>query len=592
MIPTTLPKAVSLSLLGFLCLFLASCSPPPDSEEIEAMEEEPAPQAFSLESRGITLVYRDSAGRTQWQLYAESGETTLSEQGTYGTLRKVRLTLFTTRAENDSRESPYAVINAETGWAHQAVGTFLLEGNVHAKTVEGNFEITCQKIRGTPDTGVLEAEGDVNARFGTWILGPLQHAKAQFVSQELPPPPKAPPASPKPPLRDTSAPPSPPTPRPLSTTQPLRLYNLIAKSQTTWSFRSTDGNIEITGIEEGYSELQKDGSLRVLGSGSRLRAIWKQQNLTVAGSQVEGVFFPEEEPRTNTYRLESLEVKGGVTGRWTGTSEGKRWSLDLAGNSAMFSRSQGSMKIEGNVRVDSDHPTLMGRLTSQSATLTMDALALAQNRYEPDGLLAEGNVTYEMTVQAERPSRLVARDLRRLALKGKSTDDTLLASGEGNPFDVTLQSEGGTTATFKGHLFSATLSRKDARGQNWLLATAHFTSGVEMTTTGTLTRADGTSRPWTVKITCPEIQYEEATSTMELLGGVRVEGNHPVIGLSGGVAEGPRMVVLFEKGTFDPVRVRWTGNSPPSKSERRTSPPASLTRATPPMGSGSKVSSL
>ncbi|MEM4408983.1 MAG: hypothetical protein QXI19_09600, partial [Candidatus Caldarchaeum sp.] len=43
-------------------------------------------------------------------------------------------------------------------------------------------------------------------------------------------------------------------------------------------------------------------------------------------------------------------------------------------------------------------------------------------------------------------------------------------------------------------------------------------------------------------------------------GGVKVEGNHPVIGLRGGVAEGPRMLVTFEKGTFDPVRVRWLGN--------------------------------
>ncbi len=560
-----------LTLTGLLLILsLIHCSPPPPSEDLEAMEEEATPQPLSLESKGITLVYRDEGGRTRWRLYADSGETTLSEQGTYGTLRKVRLTLFSPQDRNNSSETPYAVITAESGWAHQAVGSFLLEGKVHARTVEGNFELTCQKIYGTSDTGVLEAEGDVNARFGMWLLGPLQEAKAHFTSLE--------------PSTGKRLSPSPTGIRPEELPQPLKLSNLVAKSQSTWSFRSTDGEVEITGIQEGQSELEEDGSLRVVGSGRTLRAIWKKQNLTVTGPRVEGLFFSEAGPRSNTYRLESLRVEGGVTGQWTGITEGTRWTLNLWGGSATFLRPQGIMKVEGDVRVESNHPTLGGNLTAQSATLTLDPSALTQNRYEPDGLLAEGKVTYEMAVQAERPARLLAKNFHRLSLKGKSTDETLLAWGEGSPFDVILQSEGRGNTTFRGHRFEATFSKREvSEKQAWLLSRAHFTSGIEMTTSGTLTRADGTPQPWTVEITCPEIRYEEATSTMDLLGGVKVEGNHPVIGLNGGIAEGPRMQVIFQKGTFDPIRVRWMGEPPPQASqaewEKRTHPQASTRKS-------------
>ncbi len=480
------------------------------------------------------MLERGEDGEPLWLLEAESADAIVGEDGSYGDLKGVVLTLY-----QDGRES--ITITSETGWVHQAAARFILEGDVLAKSADGRFSLTCGRISGSPESGLLDASEQVVATADGMTLGPAGRARARFET---------------PGENEMNT----------ATAAAFILTSLVMQGGEAWTITRDNGNLVISGVTESNTLFEKGRPTTITLEGAPVQAVWKREGLQLTGRSLVATFLNPEPEGPRSERLEEATVKGGVTVVLAGRAgaegvESVGWTLNVQGSQASFSRKEALIKIIGGVTATSDHPIFGGALKASSVEVRLDRAVLdREGRFEPVSMAAIGpGIEYEYS---DETTTLRASRLDRLEVSLGESPETRLLAGEGSPFLLEFASSTGAESLIvEGLQFTGTLGREVVDElETWRLLSGRFWGGVEVTVTGASDEEepDAEARTWTINIKCPEIRYDRRASTMELLGGVTITGDHEIIGRGGGTAYGPRAVITFRPDSFEPAGV-WMG---------------------------------
>lgn len=166
--------------------------------------------------------------------------------------------------------------------------------------------------------------------------------------------------------------------------------------------------------------------------------------------------------------------------------------------------------------------------------------------------LREGTFSGNITSTLDGPrGKMTVTGLSVFRMRLGEDGRTWNFSGDGAPFTATLPDSG---AVVTGRHFEGTADRNRVGTQEtpeW--QTGVFTGGVTATVTQTDKR---TGKKFTVTGKSPTVQIDRKSSTVTLLGGVTISGDHPAMGPAGAEMTAPKIVLEFDAEMRDITKVR------------------------------------
>lgn len=497
-----------------LSAVLWSCGKHPSPEQVAANAEDEYSPRLEIVSSAVDMEVILESGEKLWALKAHRADATLSREEKRGKLTGVEVTLF-------QENIPYLRITSEYGWADEADKKFDLRGKVFAETNDKRTKLQCERVFGSADSGTIAASNNVRLTYDGMSLGPAEDLKARFSKKKEG-----------------------------KLEEGARLEWVSFRGQDVW-FSDRARNMVISNVVSGEVRTVQDGKyIEVRAEGKPVRAVWSKEGLTVTAESVQGILEPESTEGGESYRLLSATFQNNVTGQIQTKSArvGVRptpRTINVKAPKAVYEREKSTLTLTGGVIVRSTHPSVVGVL--RAPTITMH---FRPDTFETQRIVASGgDITY-----SDELSDLEIWGLRRIEIREGETKETRDLKGEGAPLHLRFPERGFEVSANE---VEATLdAREEAIPAEQRLETARFSGGVRGKLSGSAKDRRGQIRKWTVYLRCPEVLYSKGSRTLTLLGGVEIEGDHPLLGFGGGMASAPKMVVKFKEGTFEPESFR------------------------------------
>lgn len=496
---------------------LFGCGKHPSPKETAITEEPPKEPDLEFISSTLALTAMTNEGETIWKLFANEADAKIGEEGSYGNLKGVNVLLFRDNQEIIS-------IQSQRGWANQFLKQFNLEGDVSAITKDKRIRLNANRVSGSAEEGTLTASDQVRAFFDGMSMGLASIVNARFQGSN-----------------NTNR---------TTNDEDVRLEYLTFQGSDVW-FTDRAKNMQISNVRSGEMRSLQDGEkFSIKAEGSPIKAEWKREGLYVECSNLDSILLPQTGAATDSYKLHTANFKGGVTikidpDKPKNPNAPSKYVITIKSSNAVYEETSSTLKLTGGVTVTSTHSSLVGNMRASTATVH-----LKKGTYEPDYLIAEGsNITY-----VDDSSGLNVSGLIWMKIGPEQNGKTRTLEGRGSPMRAVIKDkEFELTAQY----IQATILSEEGSGtaEERLLA-ANFSGGVTSKLSGEIKTSTGALRKWSLSVKCPEMKYEKSTSSLTLLGGVTIEGDHPILGAGGGTAFAPRARVEFKKGTFEPQSVR------------------------------------
>ncbi|HWP30541.1 MAG TPA: LPS export ABC transporter periplasmic protein LptC [Fimbriimonadales bacterium] len=490
-----------------------SCGKHPSPEQVAASSEDEYSPRLEIVSSAVDMEVISESGEKLWALKAHRADATLSREEKRGKLTGVEVTLF-------QENLPYLRITSEYGWADESEKKFDLRGKVFAETNDKRTKLQCERVFGSADAGNIAASNNVRLIYDGMSLGPADNLKARFSKKKG------------------------------KLEEGARLEWVTFQGQDVW-FSDKARNMVISNVVSGEVRTIQDGKfIEMRAEGKPVRAVWSKEGLTVTAESVHGILEPESTEGGESYRLLSATFQNKVTGQMqtksarVGVKPTPR-TINVKAPKAVYEREKSTLTLTGGVVVRSTHPSVVGVLRAPTISVHFKP-----DTFEAQRIVASGeDITY-----SDELSDLEIWGLRRIEIREGETKQTRDIEGEGTPLHLRFPARGFEVSANKVEgTFDA---REEAIPAEQRLETARFSGGVSGKLSGSAKDRRGQIRKWTAYLRCSEVLYSKGSRTLTLLGGVEIEGDHPLLGFGGGMASAPKMVVKFKEGTFEPESFR------------------------------------
>ena len=145
----------------------------------------------------------------------------------------------------------------------------------------------------------------------------------------------------------------------------------IAAAQQTYEFTDKGDNMKVTGVSE-YGHKLVGGAYEFTILGKAIKASWKNENLTVVTSHIEGIAVPAAKGKLE---LQTAVMSGGVTATILRPSANRlskeMQTVVVTGRRATYDASASSLNVSGDVKIVSTDPGARRRMTMTGSTASI-----------------------------------------------------------------------------------------------------------------------------------------------------------------------------------------------------------------------------
>lgn len=442
----------------------------------------------------------------------------MDPKSSFGNLEGIVVELY-------DKEKPYVRLSADRGTAEQEARKFSLAGNVVVTSAESGVRMTCDKIDGAPEPGLLTATGNVRATIRQLSIGPAKRAVAKFKTKGEK-------------LISAAA-----------------LTSLVLQGDNIW-FQDAANNLTISGVTTGESRFAEDGKTVLFDvKGNPVRMVLKDKGVVFEGKSI----LATMNPIGKTYEIATAELAGNISAQFTGADKGKPYSFNIKANSANFNGKDATLTVNGGVTVTSDYTSLKGRMKAPKVILNLQKMTQgAATSYMPLYAVASGgNISFEDIDVGFIVSNMDELIIRGLRNSSGPVQRSISCSGKPVKVEYTpANDKTGQKCLLSANQFEGVLDDgPEDKGNS--LQMASIEGYVTIVVSGTSMPAGSTQpQPWSLTMLCGQATYSRSSSLLKLVQVDRVTGKHPALPTGEGSLFAPYIDIRFKKNTFEPISIK------------------------------------
>ncbi len=473
-------------------------------------------EEIRVKTSAIKVSAQTENGQKLWELSAEKALASMDPKASFGNLENVEVEMF----DNDEA---YVRITADKGNAEQKARRFSLAGNVFLQSDKNQARIQCDKIEGAPEPGLVTAIGNVKATVNQISIGPARKATAKFKSIEK------------------------------SMNATTILTSLILQGDDIW-FTDSSRNLVISGVLTGKSKFSDDGKTVIFDiTGSPAKLQLKDKGVVFIGKKIVASMMNSN----NTYDLKNVNVSGNINASFEGIEKGEKYLFGMVASGLNFDADTGILNVNGGVVVNSEHPSMFGKLTTPNLIVNFEKQKSGNlTRFRPATAKASGKSTFleetNLKLTIKNIDQLTFGGLQNSDRNGKQTIDCT-----GSPMRIEYSPKTGQSvqnSIINVNYFEGVIGKTDSGSQEIL--SAKFGGNVNATIYGESSFGNESAKPWSLNMICETATYSRLDSILKLQTVDRITGKHPALPTGEGTLFAPYIDIVFRKNTFEPISIR------------------------------------